>query len=117
MYPVQSVNHHSGCTGESAALVAPARPSSVDFAPMSDSEHEDQRFGVLDPRNDVIIADPISPEFAEALALQCVADRTGGVRYPVAEKARNAPGGLGIEFVEFPRGGPLELNPPRHGGG
>ncbi len=95
------------------------RPSPIDFAPMSDPEHENQRLGVLDPHDHAEVADPVSPKLAEALAPQRLTDRTGVIEGSdaVAKEAKNALGRLRIEVVEFARGGALELNPPRHGAG
>jgi len=86
---------------------------------MADPEHGDETLGVLNPRDYAIVADPISPKFAEPLTLQRLTDRTRIFEKgdSVAEKAENTSGGLGIELIEFARRGPLELNSLRHGGG
>jgi hypothetical protein len=36
----------------------------VDFAPVSDLKHEDRKDSILDPHNDPVVADPITPESA-----------------------------------------------------
>jgi hypothetical protein len=63
---------------------------------MSDPEHENQRCGVVNPRDHPEVAGPVSPKFAEAVALQRLADRTGVINRsdPVAKEAKNARGGL-----------------------
>ncbi len=62
---------------------------------MSDPEHEDERFSVLNPRDHKGVADPVSPKFAEAVALQRLTDRTGVIERsnPIAKEAKNARGG------------------------
>jgi hypothetical protein len=86
---------------------------------MSDPEHENQRCGVVNPRDHPEVAGPVSPKFAEAVALQRLADRTGVINRsdPVAKEAKNARGGLRIEFVELARSGAFELNSPRYSAG
>jgi hypothetical protein len=63
---------------------------------MPDPENKNARFGILNPRDYTIVADPISPKFAEALALQRLAGRTWILKRgdSVAEKAKNTPGRL-----------------------
>jgi len=86
---------------------------------MADSEHENQPFGVLDPRDHAKVADPVSPKFPQPLAFQRLTDGAGVIEWddPITKEAKNPLGGLGIEFIELARGGALELNPPRHGAG
>jgi hypothetical protein len=86
---------------------------------MANPEHQNQRCGVVNPRDHPGVADPVSSKFAEAVALQRLTDRTGVFERsdPVAKEAKNAGGGLRIEFVELARGGAFELNPPGHGAG
>jgi len=105
----------------------PARPSSVDLAPVSDPRHENERIGVLDPRDHAIVADAVSPEFAKPVTLQRLTDRTGVIQRgdAIAKEAKNSLGGLrtdcfatlAMTVVEFARGGAFELNPPGHGAG
>ena len=63
---------------------------------MSDPEHENQRCGIVNPRDHPEVADPVSPKFAEAVAAQRLADRTGVFERgdTVAKEAKNARGGL-----------------------
>jgi hypothetical protein len=86
---------------------------------MSDPKHKDERFSVLNPRNHAIVADPVSPKFAEAIALQRLTDRTRIIKRsdPIAKETENARDGLWIEPIEFARCCALELNPPRHDAG
>jgi hypothetical protein len=86
---------------------------------MADAEHENERCGVFNPGDDPVVADPITPKFAEAVALQRLTDRAGVIKRsdPVAKEAKNPRGGLRTEFVELARGGPFELNPPRRSAG
>ena len=92
--------------------------SSIDFAPMADPEHQDKRFGIHNPRDNAVVPNPVSPKFAETIALQCLTDRTRIVERSeaVAKEAKNAARGLGINFGQFARRSPLELNLPRHDG-
>jgi len=61
---------------------------------MTDPKHENQRCGVVNPRDHSIVTDPVSPKFAEAVALQRLTDRTGVIERsdPVAKEAKNALG-------------------------
>ena len=63
---------------------------------MPDPEHKNTRFGVFYSRDEAIVADPVSPKFAEPVALQRLTDRTWirERRDSVAKKAKNTPGGL-----------------------
>jgi hypothetical protein len=69
-----------------------AQLSSIDSAAMSDPQHNDERFSVLNPRDHAIVADPVSRKFAEAVALQRLTDRTRVIERsdPIAKEAENA---------------------------
>jgi hypothetical protein len=62
---------------------------------MSDPKHKDERFSVLNPRNHAIVADPVSPKFAGAFALQRLTDRTRIIERsdPIAQGQRKIVGG------------------------
>jgi hypothetical protein len=63
---------------------------------MSDPQHKDERFSVLNPRDHAIVADPVSPKFTKPVALQRLTDRTHVIERgaPIANEAKNARGGL-----------------------
>ena len=86
---------------------------------MPDPQHQNERFRIDDPRDEATIPDPVSPKFAETIALQRLAERTRIVErsHSVAKEAKNPARGLRIELGQFARRRPLELNLPRHDGG
>ena len=63
---------------------------------MPDPEHQDKGFGIHNPRNDAIVPYPVSPKFAETLALQRLADRTRIIErsHAITQEAKNAASGL-----------------------
>jgi hypothetical protein len=79
---------------------ASRQPSSIDFAPMSDSEHENEPLGVVNPGDHPKVADPHSPKFAEAFALQRLADGTRVIErsHPVAKERRTRSADCGSSF-------------------
>jgi hypothetical protein len=58
---------------------------------MPDPEHKNARFDIFYSRDHAIVADPISPKFAEPVALQRLTDRTWIIERgdSVAKKAKN----------------------------
>ena len=115
----------------------------MDFAPMSDPEHENQRCGVVNPRDRPGVADSVSPKFAEAVALRRLVDRTGVIsgatrsrgkrrmraadflarrnpvenRPPLTPALSPASGRKRGEGDRVALGGAFELSSPRHGAG
>jgi hypothetical protein len=63
---------------------------------MPDSEHQDKRFEIHNPRNDAVVSYPVSPKFAETIALQRLTDRTTIIERSdaVAKVAKKALRGL-----------------------
>jgi hypothetical protein len=59
---------------------------------MPDPEHQDKRFGIHNLRDDAVVPRPVSPKFAETIALQRLTDRTRIIEGsdPVAKEAKNA---------------------------
>jgi hypothetical protein len=88
----------------------------IDFLAVPDAEDEHQKTVVFDLADEAKGADAVSPELAEARALQGLANVAGIVQPGDAllQEFHNTFGVLRIELAEFTVGFDGKLNPPGH---
>jgi len=73
----------------------------VDFPPMTISQHEYQQSVIFNSADDPVIANSILPELAQPGAMKCRPNASGVFELgdPVPQKLQNSSGNLSIQFV------------------